>query len=203
MILEEELMEKTLLLCGMADSYFFPALDNVEYVFARPNDKMFMFFAKVVRELHIPALHCFYGNWFKKLNQYDRIIFFDLGYQPRMERELLSLNSKMECYYYNWNTIDNDRKVMKIESFYKKKNVYCTDRGSCDKYGLKYSNIFYSEKWKEQVLKNYNARYIPKSILWLGHDKGRTMWLRSIADAVKKIEYQPRFFVPGGAANLG
>lgn len=25
------------------------------------------------------------------------------------------------------------------------------------------------------------------------------MWLRSIADAVKKLEYQPRFFVPGGS----
>ena len=95
-------MEKILLLCGMADSYFFPALDNVEYVFAKPNNKLFMFLAKVVRELHIPVLHCFYGEWFKKLDQYNKVIFFDLGYQPGMEREFISRNPKLEeIHWFN------------------------------------------------------------------------------------------------------
>ena len=196
-------MEKILLLCGMADSYFFPALDNVEYVFAKPNNKLFMFLAKVIRELHIPVLHCFYGEWFKKLDQYNKVIFFDLGYQPGMEREFISRNPKIKCYYYNWNTIDNDRKVMKINSFHKIQNVYCTDQGSCNKYNLKHSNIFYSKKWAEQIQINHESEYVPQSILWLGHDKGRTMWLDSIADAMRKFGYKINFFVPGGGNEFG
>lgn len=120
-----------------------------------------------------------------------------------MEREFISRNPRMECYYYNWNTIDNDRKVMKIESFYRKQNVYCTDQGSCDKYDLKHSNIFYSLKWAEQVQSNHESNYNPQSILWLGHDKGRAMWLSSIANAMRKLGYKINFFVPGGGDEFG
>lgn len=192
-------MNETLLLCGMADAYFFPALDNVKYVFKHPKSNYFIKVAKVLAEIRFPFMGLFFGNWYKEIRRYKKVIFFDLGYCPCIETYLIKKNHSLKCYYYSWNTIDNNRKVKKIKAFYDKDKVYCTDPGSCEKYEIKFINIFYSKKWVEIITKLHCNKFSKRSVLWLGQNKGRIDWLKVIERALKDINCKTDFYVPGEA----
>ena len=190
-------MSRNLILCGMANDYFFPAVDNVENVFAKQNSKLTMFLAKTVRELHIPALPLFYGEWKKHLRDFDKVVIFDLGYQPGMEKYIVKKNPNAKVFYYIWNSIDNNRKLMKMNAFSYKDRIFSTDPQDCKKYKLNFLNIFYSKLWTENVSNAANKEQNEGFALWVGHNKNRADQLVHLAEVLNDVGKKVDFRISG------
>lgn len=173
-----------LLLSNMANSYFFPGLPNMQYVFAR-QDRRFLTLAKIVRELGLPGFHRFYGKWADSLERYGTVVIFDAGYQPKMERFIWKRNPSARIHYFNWNPLDNRRKIRKALGFSDRNEVYCTDSEDCRKYGLKFADIFYSSAWAERVEKCRGKNR--GDCIWLGQNKGRALAFERLEAALQKI----------------
>lgn len=166
--------EKVMLLMNYPNAYFFPELYKQHIVHPifdfKINGKMGIVY-KVLRELHFPLLHLFYGKWKKQLRDCDKIIIFDNGYQPGMEK-YITKHAPEHCkiYLFYWNPILDKRNLFKIKKFRFPENIYSYDYANCEQYDLKFIPSFYLKTWADQFEKT-DVR--TNKIIFLGHDKGR------------------------------
>lgn len=175
---------KTMILYQYPEMYFFEIIKkDMRPVFRMTASGWKFTFYKILRELKFPLIHFFYGKWKKELNTVDRVIIFDLGYQPNLEKYILKKNPNIEVYLYNWNPIDNDRSIMKINCFKPQKNIYSTDFNDCKKYNLQFENIFYSTKWVQR----YKSISQDSMKVWFcGYEKGRGEQLKRWDNILKE-----------------
>ena len=119
---------------------------------------------KVIRrlDLFIPIYEKFFGDWWKNMPYYERVIVFDYFATPQMMRRIKKRYPNVDLILWAWNTAPEN-----IEEFKKYCTVYCFDHASCEKWGLNYNTQFYFEtkedKWKQEK----------KSVYFIGADKGR------------------------------
>ena len=139
-------MEKTLVLVPDRNMYFFPYVknENVDVMsVCRKLNGAEKFLMRGIRFLNLPY-PIFFGEWKSKLEQYTKIVLFDMSFTPALARYILRY-SNAEVYLYLWNPIKNNRRMMKyINQSRNYVKVFSYDKDDCDKYGMNFAPMTYS-----------------------------------------------------------
>lgn len=175
-------MEKTdtILIYQKPEMYFFPIYKDIVFPpYDRKEKTPLYYFYRCMNLLKIPASSFFWGSWKKHIVSAKKIIIFDYGYQNCMEKYIKKVNPDCKIYLFCWNKID--RYHNNNSKFTIKTNIYSTDKGDCEKYGLKYNHIFYPT----QLHTGWNPETSEK-IYFIGSDKGRGKTILALHNYFKK-----------------
>lgn len=173
--------KKVLLLCLNKNDYFFPYVEHegilLEEAYKPAKNKWQSYLIKVLKR--IPYMAYFsYGAWKKRVEDFEKIIIFDAGYDAPMQ--FFFKKYQVLVYVYVWNTIVDVhtklyRNIIKTKSL----PVYSFDKQDCARFGLKYNSMVYSHQIvdKYQADKEEHEKY---SLFFVGYDKGRKERLEEI-----------------------
>lgn len=166
-------MKKLVLINNRGYNHYkdFIELDNSIYYI----DKVFL---KDINNIIRKVLNKFnlnrFGNWRKKLAEYDQIIIFDSAYSTRLIKKIKN-NTKGKIILWFWNDITSiQEKILndkKIDAF------YTFNEEDSKNYKIKYNSQFYFDN-----IKNITLKSLTTDIYFMGLDKGR----RSTIEALKK-----------------
>lgn len=97
------------------------------------DNMIWKFVLKIIRRLDavVPIYTTLFGDWWKSISQYDRIIVFDYNATPQMMRRIRKSRPDVELLLWVWNTAPDN-----IEDFKKYSKIYCFDSSSCEKWNL-------------------------------------------------------------------
>lgn len=152
---------------------------------------LFKFILKIIRRLDavIPIYSYFFGDWWKSILEYDRIIVFDYNATPQMMRRIRKRRPDAELLLWVWNTAPDN-----IEEFKKYSKVYCFDSSSCERWNLLYNNQFYFFP-DEEILEIQKNAKIVSDIYFIGADKGRFEVLEKLAKILSDMKLKYEFEV--------
>ncbi len=169
----------TILIFQKPDLYFFPHYKDIVFSpFRIPERSLRYLIYKGLYLLGIPLCSVFWGHWKDHLKEAKRVIIFDYGYQKGMETYIHKVNPHCQVYLFLWNMIDRLHKNHTL--FTDPAAIYSTDKGDCRTYHLKYNHIFYP-----RALYTPPAGALPKTLFFLGQDKGRGSYLLALKDRLE------------------
>lgn len=161
-------MERTLVLYSNTSTYYFDRINGYDLsIQAVYRDKNWIRnkLLSLLRKLNSKLTFLFYGDWYKHLDDYDKIIVLDtpFSYDHRLLENIARKAHKVKCFYYSWNIVRNEQ-LHKMEKEETKKNgfkFYCYDKGNCKKYGLNFNTIMYDETLKlPDVVPKYDTCFL-------------------------------------------
>lgn len=155
--------------------YFFTYYhDMVSAPFNIPQPGFRYLLYKAMEILHLPCRSIFWGEWKRRVKTAKRVIIFDYGYLPDMERYIHRVNPDCQVFLFFWNRVN--RYNRKHLDFPDHNAIFSTDPEDCKRYGLRYNHIFYPRE--------FYTPYIPLSgenkLFFLGMDKGRAPYIHSL-----------------------
>ncbi len=112
------------------------------------------------------------------------IILFDTKlsryYLDRIRRK----NPRAKIVVWYWNAVDNEDML----NVYKAVDVWSYSPSDCEKYGLLYNPQFFFDSIAERYrgCRDQGEMRGERSFIFMGRDKGRSEYLRTIADEIKK-----------------
>ncbi|MCM1044803.1 MAG: hypothetical protein NC417_04770 [Candidatus Gastranaerophilales bacterium] len=172
--------QDTILIFQKPELYFFPHYQDIVFSpFGIPEKSFRYLIYKLLYVLHLPCCSIFWGDWKKHLKDAKQVIIFDYGYQAGMETYIKKRYPSCQVSLFFWNIITKRQKNHKL--FTDKNAIYSTDKGCCQTYHFKYNHIFYT--------KDYYQPYSPEfqnHLFFMGVDKGRALFLRSLKDILEK-----------------
>lgn len=159
--------------------------------FISADSTVWKFILKIIRCLDavIPVYAVLFGEWWKDIALYDRIIVFDYNATPQMLRRIRKRRPDVELLLWVWNTAPDN-----IEDFKKYSKVYCFDSSSCKKWNLLYNSQFYFFPNKE-ILDMQSNEEIIHDIYFIGADKGRLKILERLAGTLSELNLKYEFEV--------
>lgn len=165
---------KTLILVKSTKDYFFDwFLDqdiHIQSLFRKQYSELGVRSARVMSELRFLSKKM-YGEWFRNVNEYDKIIVFDtcIFFDRLLLRRIKSLARTRELYVYGWNIdySEDDYKLIKSMSTESNFVYYSYDKNICARYGLNFNTIMYDRNL--QVPKYP----IEQEVLFVGKGKTR------------------------------
>lgn len=162
-----------------------------------PDNMIWKFVLKIIRRLDVvvPIYTILFGDWWKSISQYDRIIVFDYNATPQMMRRIRKRRPDAELLLWVWNTAPDN-----IEDFKKYSKIYCFDSSSCEKWNLLYNSQFYFFPDKE-ILDIQDSLEIVRDIYFIGADKGRLKVLEKLAKTLGDLELKYEFEVLSNRKN--
>lgn len=144
---------RTLIIVNSKKKYFWPWVDKldsiqVEEAYKRTFDFSFMKkLKKKSGKYHFTKLGIL-GNWVKKANDYDQIIFLDSSYSKQFDRiiERLVKKENKKIVFFYWNKIHLNENIARqqISSISKNMEIWSYNKNDCKKYGLKYNTTMYT-----------------------------------------------------------
>lgn len=189
-------MKKTLVLYTKRNSYYFGKINSdtidIDYVYKEGIDYT-KGVLKFLRKFSLPLTKLFYGNWYKKLNEYSSIVVFDVCFDA--DKTLLynisKKASKADKYFYSWNIVKNEVKYQKMRETVDKAGFkyFCYDHGNCEKYNMHFNTIMYD---KNSVLPSVASEY---DTLFLGFLKDRKDKLLSLYNTLKTAGTNAKFVI--------
>ena len=129
----------------MEKKIFFSKLDNVYKYYNCSSKNIFL---RIFRKLHINR-NLFYGNWKKKLNEIDTIVFFDTGYKNEFSEYIKKKNKNIRIIFWYWNPIDEKNKI-----HLKDKNIneiWTYNKFDANKYKINYNSQVYDVENQNNV----------------------------------------------------
>lgn len=158
-------------------------VDNYYKEKYNPNSK----FLILIRKLKIKLNLIFLGEWKSNIKKYNKIIFFDNGYNEVFSYWIKKINPKCKTILWIWNPI-NDRHIR----FLNDKNldeIYSYSKKDSEKYGIKYNTTFYNKELKENLIQN-NQGY---DIVFLGRNKNRKYIIEDFKNEIEKYKLKTNF----------
>lgn len=189
---------KTLLLVPSRDLYYFDNVDSISCAVApvfQKNNGWLDIFRKIVRKLNSPLTALFYGNWYKEISGFKKIIVFDTSYA--MDINLLHNISRVaphaERYVYSWNIVQNEHKFIKSLKNARSNGFiyYSYDCNDCKKYGLEFNTIMYDPDLGLDATTE-QAQY---DVLFLGFLKDRKDKILSLYQILLQSELRAHFVI--------
>lgn len=189
-------MNKTLLLYSSEDAYFFSYIKSdsiiLKSVYHHKNwmkNKILSAF----RKFHCKITKLFYGEWYRKLDSFDKIIVFDMpyNYDKKLLENIARRAKHSQLYFYSWNMIKNEDqlKEMKKETERCGFKFYSYNLADCQKYSLNFNTIMYE---KNIDLECVDIQY---DALFLGYMKDREEKIKALYNLLVSIGLTPYFLV--------
>lgn len=194
---------RTLVLYSNTSTYYFDRINgfeiSIQSVFRKEN-WMKNKFLSVLRKINSDLTYLFYGDWYKNLEEYDKIIVFDtpFSYDKKLLKNIAKKAPNSKRFYYSWNIVRN------IELHEKEKNetvkngfkFYSYDKGDCDKYELNFNTIMYD---KTMVLPSVEPDY---DTCFLGFLKDRKEKMKDLYDVFNSAGLKARFVIVKRAGDI-
>lgn len=196
-------MKRKLVLITNRDLYYFgcASAENIDVreIFCENRGALTQFLIKLTRKLFPSFLYIFYGDWYKRLNEYEKVIMMDdIRHRAKgLPYDLLPYIKKynIEGYVYSWNVVktsEAEKWLLDLKKYYP---VYHYDEGMCKKYGFKFNTIMYSRNVSQpKSVHKYDA-------FFLGFAKDRENELIQIHKKLISAGMKPRFYVFGSNTN--
>ena len=134
------------------DAYYFGLVHDDAFDIDEPFKRVtgiFAFLLKVFRRFSIPLTSLFYGEWYKRIKEYDKIILFDfVVFQD--EQLLFNIAKKApesRRFIYYWNIIKDEARYVHRKELADKTgfSLYHYDHGNCERFNMKFNTIMYYE----------------------------------------------------------
>lgn len=148
-----------------------------------PNSK----FLILIRKLKIKFNLMFFGNWKKNIKKYDKVIFFDNGFNEVFSYWIKKINPKCKTILWIWNPISN--RQMRFLNDKNLDEIYSYSEKDSQKYGIKYNTTFYNKELKENFVQN-NEVY---DIVFLGRNKNRKNIIENFKNDIKNYNLKTNF----------
>ena len=112
-----------------------------------------------------PLISFFFGEWKRKLHEFNVLILPASYYAPKIIRYAKKKNNNLRIIVWYWNSVifDYDPKHFSHLDC----ELWSFDRDDCDKYGLKYNSQYY---FNDIQLTKKESKF---DVLFIGRDKGR------------------------------
>ena len=189
-------MKKSLVLMQPKDAYYFGLVYDESFDIDEPFREISgftLFILNVLRKFNLPLTHLFYGDWYKKVSEYDKIILFDFvvfkdeNLLPNIAKK--TPNSKRFIYY--WNIIKNEKYLQRRKQLAKETGfkLYHYDHGNCARYNMQFNTIMYYEGIE------LPERPATSDLLFLGYVKDRGSKLNNLYHTIQKSGFTPRFVI--------
>ena len=135
----------------------------------------------------------FYQDWYRHLNEYDKIIVFDALYifDVKILENIARKAPRAKKYFYSWNVVKNEARFASSQQAAKDAGFkyYSYDHGDCEKYGLHFNTIMYDPTLTlEAVTPQYDT-------LFLGFLKDRKDDLLSLYEMLAAAGLKPNFVI--------
>lgn len=165
---------KILIIRMKGTDFFFNSISNIEWYY-RCSIKNIMF--RFLKKMKLPLIYLYYGNWKKRLKEFDKVILFDTGFSNEIPKYIKKKNRNIKIIYWYWNSMkEHNNKV--IENKYIDE-IWTYNRFDAQKYNLKYNPQFYLKKCELSNSK------INSDVLFVGRDKGREKDINEIQEKLK------------------
>lgn len=183
----------TILVFAEPQLYFFPHYSDIVFApFGIPQTGFRYILYKAMELLRLPCRSIFWGEWKEHIRTAKRVIVFDYGYLPRMERYIRRKNPDCQVYLFFWNRINpyNRRHL----NFSNQHAIFSTDPADCERYGLRYNHIFYPREFFSPHMPSIQNR-----LFFLGADKGRAPYISSLKRTLEDsgLQCDIRILAPG------
>lgn len=145
-------MKRVLILYNNTSTYFFDRINKGKIVIKNVFDNknwMHNKFLCLLRKINSHFTYFFYGDWYRHLNDYEKIIVFDTPflYDKKLLKNISKRATHCKKFYYSWNIVHDEHlnKIEKKETETYGFKFYCYDKGNCEKYGLNFNTIMYDK----------------------------------------------------------
>ena len=135
---------KTLILVPGMDFYFFNHLrsDDMEIHAVFPvMHGIKSVLCKLFRKIGCNGSSWFYGDWWKSLDQFDKIIVFDnaLSLDDMLMHNIAKKSPRSHRFIYSWNVVRNEKALLNDLAAAARYGFeyYSYDQNDCNKYQLK------------------------------------------------------------------
>lgn len=189
-------MKRTLVLYSNTSTYYFDRINGFELsIHAVYRDKNWMKnkFLSLLRKVNSSLTFLFYGDWYKHIDDYDKIIVLDtpFSYDHRLLKNIARKAHRAKRFYYSWNIVRNEQlhKMEKEETEKYGFKFYCYDKGNCEKYDLQFNTIMYDETLR---LPAATPEY---DTCFLGFLKDRKVKMGKLYDAFQAAGLKARFVI--------
>ena len=187
---------KTLVLVKSKDVYFFDKYVNkniaIESVF-RENSGINNSILKFLRKIKSKYTYIFYGDWYRNISSYSKIIVFDMSVyiDYRLLENIARKTSQCQKFLYSWNIVINEDKYYENRKIADKFGFksFCYDCGNCEKFNMRFNTIMYDIKLK---INNHKA---DNDMMFLGFLKDREEKLVKLHSSFIKAGLNPRFVI--------
>ncbi len=187
---------KTLVLFTDNNSYYFDRIHSPEltirglfYNHAELKNP----FLKYLRKKGSNWTRLFYQDWYKHLNEYQKIIVLDTLYifDVKLLENIARKAPDAKRYFYSWNMVKNEARFASSQKAARDAGFqyYSYDRGDCEKYGLHFNTIMYD---KTLTLETVPPQY---DTLFLGFLKDRKDDLLSLYKILASAGLKPNFVI--------
>lgn len=184
-------MKKVLFLNGNSQKEFYNIKRNeYEGVYAtsifKYNNTINKIMRRIILKLGINKLEYFFGDWKKKVSEYDLIIISACMYSKEIYK-YINDNSKSRVIHWYWNPIAKEihPEILKKQGG----EIWSFDEEDCNKYDLNYIPTYYFKKIKLPNMKEKNDIY------FMGADKGRLKELKKLEREFKKQNLSVNFHI--------
>ena len=136
-----------------------------DFIF-KPQSKLMRALRRIWIRYKLPARGIWYGNWKKRLNNYDTLIIYSGSLTLDLPEWVYKGNSDIRIICWYWNIIDEETRPKKMIN---EKNVeyWSFDIKDCEKYQMNFNVQYYDISLLEIDEK------IESDIYFIGHDVGR------------------------------
>lgn len=188
---------KTLILVPRMDFYFFNHLrsDDMEIHAVFPvMHGIKSVLCKLFRKIGCDGSSWFYGDWWKSLDQFDKIIVFDsaLSLDDMLMHNIAKKSPRSHRFIYSWNVVRNEKALLNDLAAAARYGFeyYSYDQNDCNKYQLKFNTIMYDPSYLID-----RSNHIQCDTIFLGFVKDRKTKLLSLYSLLSRNGLQPRFVV--------
>lgn len=181
-----------LIICNNSQDWIFSAMEKTGLVKLENAYKKVNPILRMVRKVfyHFPIDKSFwYGDWKKRLNEFDTIILFDVFLGDDMIEYITQNAPKVNLNVFYWNPIKNNYTIK--QELMNKCKVWSFDKKDCDKYKLRYNHQFfffgYNDSFHDEAYRN--------DVFFVGRDKERLQLLMQLADYFDKEKLKSKIIV--------
>ena len=142
------------------------ACDYFNYFKYKDNNKI----QKVLKKSILPIAYIFWGDWKKKIKDYQYCILFDRGFNKLVTKYIRIKNPKCKIILWLWNPISE-----RHQNFLKDINIdeiWTYDLNDSKKYGINYNTQFYNKDFVKSIKKDEKDKIY--DVMFIGNNKGRS-----------------------------
>ena len=149
-------MKRVLILYNNTSTYFFDRINKGKIVIKNVFDNknwMHNKFLCLLRKINSHFTYFFYGDWYRHLNDYEKIIVFDTPflYDKKLLKNISKRATHCKKFYYSWNIVHDEHlnKIEKKETETYGFKFYCYDKGD------EYRNINSAYEYRDGEVSYY------------------------------------------------
>lgn len=183
---------RILIICNNRQDWLFNAMEKTGLVKLENAYKKVNTIEKFIRRgfYHLPINRAlWYGDWKKRLDEFETIILFDVFLGDDMVEYIIKKAPKSELHVFYWNPIANNYTIRK--ELMNKCKVWSFDQKDCEIYKLRFNHQFFFFGYKDAFIdKAYRS-----DIFFIGRDKDRLQLLMQLSNIFNKEGLKSKIIV--------